>query len=312
MPYFEFSDAHEPHPDLPHMSLSISGPTASSLFLEMRWQGKQLSSGSGFVVEHRGASYLITNKHNLAGADPRTGNLMSSRGVSPDVVAILHHRSFDPARFQVVSEPLLDDANNPLWLEHPHDPAVDVVALPLTQLDDVTLHPYVLAPPERPMHVEVGDGVSIIGFPYAKAHHPEFPLPTWSHGYIATEPMFNEDQILRYLVDVRSRSGQSGSPVVLYRPPGWVNFERAGQGPLMEFSKQPLTQLLGIYSGRLLEEEHNPDPSDVSPGALEALERRILRRVQSSDFGIVWKVNVIRDVVEHGVVRNPASTWPTA
>lgn len=311
MTSFQFSDSDEPNPDAPELRLSVSQPTLSSLLLEMRWEGRRLSTGTGFVVEHSRGPLLITNKHNLAGVDSRTGDLMSSRGVTPNTVVVLHQRTLAPVRYRAVEERLYDDNGQPLWLEHPVNHRYDVVALPLTQLADAALYPYSLAPPERPLHIEVGDGVAIIGFPYGQVDHPRFPLPTWSRGYIATEPMLHEDQIKRFTVDVRSRPGQSGSPVVIYRPPGFVSYARPGTGPLLEFCNRPTTQLLGIYSGRLPEVDTNDDPANnplPTPDGLAALERRILNRVQSSDLGIVWKVNVIRDVLERGVVRMPGKS----
>lgn len=283
--------------DEPPLSMTLSLASLQSLVVQMRWEQQPLATATGFVVDLAGVSYLVTNKHNLSGIDPLTGAHMSSRGVVPDEVAILHNRSLDPGRWKIVVEKLYDPTGKRRWREHPTNPRADVVALPLTELTDVALHPYSIEP-ATPSRFQPGDSVSIIGFPYATVSSPIYPLPTWSHGYVATEPMLNEDRVMHFEVDTRTRRGQSGSPVVLYRPQGSVVAMNDAEGnETLGYISEATTELIGIYSSRL--SEPPDEDGEQARDDYHTWERRITRRLETTDLGIVWKLAVIRDVIEN-------------
>lgn len=299
MATIEFSNEYEPPiGDEPALLMTVAPASLRSLVVEMRYGRKPLATATGFVVDHAGMSYLVTNKHNLSGMDPMTGAFMSSRGVVPDEVAILYNRSLAPARYNLVVENLYDAAGERLWREHPTNSRVDVVALPLTELTDVVLHPYSVERPARPFRFQPGDSVSVIGFPYATVSNPAYPLPTWSHGYVATEPMLDEDRVMHFMVDTRTRRGQSGSPVVIYRP-RWsvVGMTDAEGNETLGYSHEATTELIGIYSGRM--SEPPDEDGEQAREDYDMVERRIARRLQTTDLGIVWKHGVIRDVIEN-------------
>jgi hypothetical protein len=81
----------------------------------------------------------------------------------------------------------------------------------------------------------LADPVFVVGYPRDIGADPEDP-PVWTFGTIATDPM-QEWRGTRFLIDARTREGQSGSAVIAYRP-------ALGGLP-------PVHQLLGIYSGRI-------------------------------------------------------------
>jgi hypothetical protein len=85
-------------------------------------------------------------------------------------------------------------------------------------------------------------------------------------GFIASEPAINFNNLPIFLIDCRSRPGQSGSAVIAYRSGGLVGLE---DGSSVNYSA-PVTRFLGIYSGRINEQ---------------------------SDIGIVWKAQAIQDLV---------------
>lgn len=89
----------------------------------------------------------------------------------------------------------------------------------------------------------------------------------WSRGTIATEPEIDYEGMPLFLIDSRTRPGQSGSPVLLYSAGGMVPMQ---DGSSAMFGGA-VTRLIGIYSGRVNSE---------------------------SDLGKAWKVNAIQDVVE--------------
>jgi hypothetical protein len=74
------------------------------------------------------------------------------------------------------------------------------------------------------------------------------------------------DALPTFLIDCRSRQGQSGSPVIAYRGGGMV----ALTGGSTAVFAGPVYRFLGIYSGRINSE---------------------------SDLGVVWKASAIAELI---------------
>ena len=55
-----------------------------------------LSSGTGFIYERNGTSYLITNWHNVAGKNPVTGTCLSETLAIPDIISTLFRQPSQP------------------------------------------------------------------------------------------------------------------------------------------------------------------------------------------------------------------------
>lgn len=128
--------------------------------------------------------------------------------LTPDRLHILHSLT-QLGAWQSRVEPSIGGDGNPLWLEYPvHQRQIDVVALPLTQLTGVQMYPYETEQPERRLLSDVGSPVSIIGFPFGRTGGGAFGI--WSKGWIATEPEINFDNLPCFLIDSRTRQGQSG------------------------------------------------------------------------------------------------------
>ncbi len=72
-----------------------------------------------------------------------------------------------------------------------------------------------------------------------------------------------------FLIDCRSRQGQSGSPVIAYRSSGARR--RDGDRTVATLSAEHAWEFLGIYSGRV-----NPE----------------------SDLGMVWHVSVVEELLQ--------------
>ncbi|VXC11029.1 hypothetical protein [Nocardioides sp. AX2bis] len=196
-------------------------------------------------------------------------------GAVPDTVVITHACTDGLGVWIQRQESLYDDDGRPLWLEHPtYGRTVEVVAMPLTNLREVALHPYPLEDPSPGVLVGVTSEVNVVGFPL-NMHHAGF-LAIWARGTIASEYHVDYDELPLFLIDSRTRPGQSGSPVILFSAGGHYQVEgevspRAGH----------LTKLLGIYSGRV-----NKD----------------------SDLGFVWRVRAIQEVVRAAV--RPSESAP--
>lgn len=229
----------------------------------MRKEGKETGLGTGFIAISKRGPVLVTNYHNLTGLRPDTGQPI---GPSPDEVEILHILKHDrhSTTWGPHVEPLYN-ADGRLWVEHPKlGSRCDVVALPLTRLKGVTLFPYDLNPKACGSTIASGppEMVSVIGFPFGRTAGGA--LPIWATGFVASELEVDFDDLPVFLVDCRARPGQSGSPVIAYRSNGY--FTQQG----MHVWADPAWRFLGIYSGRIHKE---------------------------SDLGMVWKADVIRDVV---------------
>lgn len=92
------------------------------------------------------------------------------------------------------------------------------------------------------------DSVYVLGYPNSvEAFSPTMPI--WTTGSVANE--VNAGPIERFFIDSRTRPGQSGSPVIFYRPQSY------SFGGGLGTNVPEAAALLGIYSGR------TDDESDI-------------------------------------------------
>lgn len=232
-----------------------------------RVNGHDLSSATGFVAVRNGSPFLITNWHVVTGRRPDTGKVLSATGGVPDELIIVHNVAENLGAWQPKLEPLYD-ADGPLWLEHPtHGRTVDVVALPLTATESVAFFPHDPWDTKANLALRPAGSLSIIGFPFGLTGGGAFGI--WVQGSVATEPCVDFNDLPCFLIDSRTRSGQSGSPVIAYHSGGAYTTADGG----VVVSTGPTEQLFGVYSGRINDQ---------------------------SDLGIVWKVNAVREIIESG------------
>lgn len=235
-----------------------------SLLIEMHLKGELLATGTSFVVHSKVGPLLITNRHNVSGVNEQ-GELLSKSGKIPNELKVYHNKKGKLGDWIYKWEPLYHEGN-PLWIEHPVlGNKVDFVALKLTQLDDIDIYPYSLEQPENPLNFAPSDGLSIIGFPFSKTGGG--CLGIWSTGFLATESDINLDNLPKFLIDSRTRQGQSGSPVIIHKNGGTIVY-KDGSSAIINGT---VTEFLGIYSGRINKE---------------------------SDLGIVWKASAIKELVD--------------
>jgi hypothetical protein len=178
---------------------------------------------------------------------------------------VIHNAEGRLGQWEVRSEALYDSVGDPLWFEHPvHGRAVDVVALPLTQTSNIDIYAYDPLHPGPLITFGPSDPLSVIGFPFGRTGGGN--LGIWVQGTIATEPAIDWDDRPCFLIDSRTREGQSGSPVILYRADGYSD----EQGTV-RFGTGVAERFVGIYSGRISKE---------------------------SDLGFVWKASALADILE--------------
>lgn len=243
----------------------LSKPSFQSLLIEMKLKGHSLGIGTGFVANSLKGPVLITNRHNVTGRNNKTGALLSPNGFIPNEVTILHNKKDELGTWIPITEKLLDNYD-PLWIEHPTlGNNVDFVALPLTQFDEIDLHPYSLGVGDPKILVFPSDVVSVVGFPFGLSGGGA--LAIWATGFMASEPGIDYENLPIFLIDCRGRPGQSGSAVIAHRNGGMVAMEDGGSATF----SGPVTKFLGIYSGRINDQ---------------------------SDLGIVWKATAIKELVD--------------
>jgi len=129
-----------------------------------------------------------------------------------------------PVNIGYVQYRLLDEDGSPTWLEHStYRRFLDVAALSVAIPDGILALPW---EPDDGPNADLGfakywvaQDVSIVGFPYGLMGG--FDLPLWVRGTIASEPEIpftvDDQDLPLFLVDARTREGQSGSPTLQRR-----------------------------------------------------------------------------------------------
>ena len=281
---------------LHYFSLST---TPIKLFNE---QGGLLGNATSFFYEAKDSQlFLITNWHVVTGRDPWKPS-ESQTGAIPSIARIRLHRKQELIDGQK-SIALTDiqefpfrinsnDGNDPRWLEHPeYRFDVDVVAIKIHEPSKLR-NQFVLNVVNRwkefhkGYQPEVMDDVFVIGYPWGLSASPERGeiIPIYKRGSIASDPIIDFRRRPSILIDCRTTSGMSGSPVIashdgILMPDGYMSADTT-LGTVSSF--------LGIYSGRLMEEN-----------SMENREREI------SEIGIVWKASVLDALTQSGVPGTP-------
>jgi len=267
-------------PDIPvapgsAIAMNLQIPSMKSLYIEMRFQETLLSSGTAFLVANDQSSHcaLITNRHNVTGRHQETGECLDKKhGAVPDNVLIYFHKHpLELGDWECVKLPLFRDDDSPRWIEHPRFGAsADMVALNLKWGSDVHKVPYYLKTDldRRKLLIRPAEPVSVIGFPFGLSSTGRFPI--WATGFLAQELGIVTPDNPTFLIDCRTRQGQSGSPVIAYRT-NMITTVEGNKASTTMGGGSVAWEFLGIYSGRVNSE---------------------------SDLGRVWHVSAIEELLE--------------
>ncbi|HDL6872308.1 TPA: trypsin-like peptidase domain-containing protein [Yersinia enterocolitica] len=253
-------------------SSDVLVPTMKSLYIEMYFEDQLLSCGTAFLVANDRTSHcaLITNRHNVTGRNQDTGDCLSKLGAIPNYIVIHFHKNIETnGEWLKVKLPLYRDDESPFWIEHPKlGDKADIVALNLNWESDVAKYPYYLKTDLDRTGILIGpaETVSVIGFPFGLSSKGKFPL--WATGFMAQELTLITPDNPVFLIDCRTRQGQSGSAVIAYRPNGYRHL--VGDKISSTMTTKHCWEFLGIYSGRVNAE---------------------------SDLGRVWHVSAIEEVL---------------
>ncbi|PXX14516.1 hypothetical protein C7399_112127 [Paraburkholderia tropica] len=263
------------------LTLSVTVPTMKSLYIEMCFGETILSRGTAFLAAYNKDPHcaLITNRHNVTGKHQETGEYLSKTCGTPDRIRIFFHKQpIESGQWKVITLPLYKEDGTPWWIEHPTlGQKADVVALNLKWGSDVYKMPYYIGMDlDRPgLIIAPGETVSVIGFPFGLSSFGKFPI--WATGFLAQEMSLITPENPVFLVDCRTRQGQSGSPVIAYRPFGFrVPKDDKVSSTL---GATHAWEFIGIYSGRVNSE---------------------------SDLGRVWHVSAVADVLKAAEAAYPS------
>tara|TARA_R110001583_G_scaffold131425_1_gene283158 strand:+ start:65 stop:910 length:846 start_codon:yes stop_codon:yes gene_type:complete len=252
--------------------LNVELPSLKSLFIEMYFGDQLLSTGTATLLSNDRDSHcaLVTNRHNVTGRHQETGECLSRTLGVPDNIVIHFHKSEDSLGGWIkVKLPLYRKDGSKFWIEHPRfGEKADLVALNLNWGSDVLKMPYYLKLDldRVGMVVSPAEPISVIGFPFGLS--TSGVLPVWATGFLAQELSLVRDDEPTFLIDCRTRQGQSGSPVIAFRTTGYRTIK--DNRISASLSGNVAWEFLGIYSGRVNEQ---------------------------SDLGKVWHVSALEELL---------------
>ena len=214
-------------------------------FSELRWRA------TGFFVKKAENSYLITNLHVVTGQSPQ----------------ISQHRDVDPPQYLVINQWMsgqedvvaLFENGKPVWFESSdvitfegEAYKIDVVAIPVPT--KIAIAPLIFEHVLSSQHTipRRADDCVVVGYPYHRLR------PIWKTAHIAETIQLQPEY---FLINGRTKSGMSGSPVFILKFASKTAF------------------LAGIYSGRYDDRGKTEILNDL-------------------DIGIVWKIRVIEKLIE--------------
>jgi len=261
-------------------------PVFLGMFLEETKQ--QLASGTGFIYKYDEKLYLITNWHNVTGLNPSTKRPLSSHGGVPNILTLgLLVKNSKPTEWRNFHINLYDSDGKAEWFIHPiHKELVDVIAIEIEFSEDFEgifkpINDLVF----NEFEIQVADDVFILGYPLSMTGGGLFPI--WKKGSIATEPEIDYERLPKFLVDASSKQGMSGSPVIMRK--NGVHFNEISDsifGTIQNF--------IGIYSGRIISSQNKKCNCPKCKDGNCTVDHYDT----DSQLGIVWKKNVIEEIIK--------------
>lgn len=245
-----------------------------SYFTESLYNDISLSNATCFIYKDNHEIFIVTNWHVVTGRNFETNKILHSQGAVPNKLKIhLYKYEDDKNIFQtskVFEIMLYDEQNNPKWKEIKiEQKQVDVVIIPVSIPNEYNF--LSIQDAEEPFNddtsFQIGEDVFVLGYPFGMDGGG---LPIWKRASVASEPTLDIKGLPYFYIDTASRSGMSGSPVVLYKRRPLTVLTSIDGGPYSRY----YTKFIGVYSGRI--------------GVNEKDEVQL---------GIVWKREVIQKLI---------------
>jgi hypothetical protein len=247
----------------------------ASYFVISRFNETELSTATAFFILRNSKYYLVTNWHVVSGRNPETGKCLSSSCAEPNNLLVRLHKNSEYIEFSDFEVALFDSEDAKLWLEHPSfNERVDVIALEVCIPEHLSIFDIerFIEPFNEETEESVATDVFVIGYPFGRSVEGMFPI--WKRASVASEPCIDIDGLPKILVDTASRSGMSGSPVILYEKRA-VTIVDGTPGQLGVQMSRFRMKLVGVYSGRIGVDDDNI-------------------KIQ---LGVVWKSSIIDEII---------------
>lgn len=231
-------------------AITINPYSLTSYYVDILFNDKKLSNATCFFTQQNEKIYLVTNWHVVSGRNADTNVVMSPTGGVPNKLRVYVPKqgsnstlSFDDDFYMDVD--LFDEDDNRLWYEKQENGRmIDVALVPLKETKGViTTIEEAEEPFNEKVPFEITSEIFIIGFPFGKQTGY---IPIWKKASVASEPELDVENLPYFFADTATRTGMSGSPVVLYkdRPITMINEKER------KVSRH-WTKFVGVYSGRI-------------------------------------------------------------
>lgn len=257
--------------------MQINENSTKSFFIEIYCNNNKISTATGFEIQYT-HKYLITNWHVVSGRNFVTKECLDPNCAIPDKLSITYKKYLPNEKFEWIKEEitLYDEDGNKRWIEHPiYKNNIDVIAIPLEK--NPTVKHYKEAYNINSNYkLNVTEPVFVVGFPLGYTiNSKDEPHAIWTSGTVASDPdldiIIKDNNLPAFLIDSKTRQGQSGSPVIYYSESGFDPHYKDGKNIGKAVWGCPFMREIGIYSGRI-----NKD----------------------SDLGYVWKWEVIKGILD--------------
>ncbi|MBD8108612.1 S1 family peptidase [Erwinia persicina] len=241
----------------------------------------RIGSGTGFLYEYGEKVFLITNYHVLTCREPKNPEcLLPGYMDSPDSIHCAIPQ-FNEESHYIAGELSLKIDDSFTFYEHKkRSNGVDIVAIKIEMDDEqrsiiTTQHDIDLV---DDIAVHVTSNLFIAGYPWGFSAEPS--LPIWKKGTVASDPRFSSEGIPKIYIDTFTNPGMSGSPVFasegregfIYNPKYEEVYKKSLVGDIkskkiisrldinnvVQTRKFRLFRLMGIYSGRVMFSEKDP------------------------------------------------------
>lgn len=245
----------------------------ASYYIELFFNDIKLSNATCFFTKRGEKRYLISNWHVVSGKDADTLQCLDKNAAIPNKLHIYlpTKANTDDVIFDdnFIELNLYDDDENQIWYDmKKNDQMIDIAVIPLK--DGIDKYILDIEDAEEPFNenvsLNVADEIYIIGFPFGRIGGK---LPIWKKASVASEPSLDLNDMPYYFADTATKSGMSGSPVILYEKRPAVII---GDSKLSRYR----TKFVGIYSGRIGANTDNTNDAQL---------------------GRIWKTKMIDEII---------------
>jgi hypothetical protein len=248
----------------------------------------ELSSATGFfyslVVDGTPTLWLVSNWHVFSGRQigPPNKALMLN-GAIPNRIRFQVMKALPGNIVQVHHQfaNLYDADDKAFWRQHQSKSDVDIAGLNLGRGLDGFAVGGINENARYDMKIEIGNDVFVLGYPLGFSHFISTPI--WKRGSIASEPHAETPESRnRIMIDATTRSGMSGSPVIMREKTHYVS----ESGQVMQHVNA--SRFIGVYSSR-------PAFAGKSASAIDGIEDR------RTELGYVYKAGCIEQIIREGI-----------